>query len=91
MEQLEIFPLQSPCIGVCEANSNGYCKGCLRNREERFNWCTMSPCEQQTVLRLCRQRKARIEAAKRCMLREAKANSQAEACQHLTPAPGWDF
>ena len=36
MEQLEIFPLQSPCIGVCEVNNKGYCKGCLRNREERF-------------------------------------------------------
>lgn len=27
MEQLEIFPLQSPCIGVCEVNNKGYCKG----------------------------------------------------------------
>ena len=49
MEQLEIFPLQSPCIGVCEVNNKGYCKGCLRNREERFNWFTMTPAQQQVL------------------------------------------
>lgn len=65
MEQLEIFPLQSPCIGVCEVNNKGYCKGCLRNREERFNWLVMTHAEQQEVMRLCRGRKARVEAARR--------------------------
>lgn len=65
MEQLEIFPLQSPCIGVCEVNNKGYCKGCLRSREERFNWQTMTPTQQQEVMRLCRNRKLRVEAARR--------------------------
>lgn len=65
MEQLEIFPLQSPCVGVCELNNKGYCKGCLRSREERFNWLTMTQAQQQEVLRLCRNRKARVEAARR--------------------------
>lgn len=83
MEQLEIFPLQSPCIGVCELNNKGYCKGCLRSREERFNWLTMTPAEQQEVMRLCRGRKARVEAARR------KAREAAE--QPPSPPPGWDF
>lgn len=65
MEQLEIFPLQSPCVGVCETNNKGYCKGCLRSREERFNWLTMTQAQQQEVMRLCRNRKARVEAARR--------------------------
>ena len=65
MEQLEIFPLQSPCVGVCELNNKGYCKGCLRSREERFNWLAMTPAQQQEVMRLCRSRKARVEAARR--------------------------
>ncbi|MCS3455930.1 DUF1289 domain-containing protein [Aeromonas rivuli] len=81
MEQLEIFPLQSPCIGVCQANNKGYCKGCFRSREERFNWLTMSPDQQQDVMRLCRARKARVLAA----LRKAQEPEQAPQQQ------GWDF
>ena len=83
MEQLEIFPLQSPCIGVCEVNNKGYCKGCLRNREERFNWQKMSPAQQQEVMRLCRDRKRRVEAARR----KAREGDQPEPM----PQSGWDF
>ncbi|MGY3943821.1 DUF1289 domain-containing protein [Aeromonas tecta] len=83
MEQLEIFPLQSPCIGVCEVNDKGYCKGCLRSREERFNWLTMNPMEQQEVMRLCRNRKARVLAARR------KAQESGDPDQPMQP--GWDF
>ncbi len=83
MEQLEIFPLLSPCIGVCEVNNKGYCKGCLRNRDERFNWLTMTPTQQQDVMRLCRNRKARVDAARR------KAQEGADAGQQ--DQPGWDF
>ncbi len=83
MEQLEIFPLQSPCIGVCEVNNKGYCKGCLRSREERFNWQKMTQAQQQEVMRLCRDRKRRVESARR------KAREGAEPEQ--MPQPGWDF
>ncbi|MFM5739153.1 DUF1289 domain-containing protein [Aeromonas veronii] len=83
MEQLEIFPLQSPCIGVCEVNNKGYCKGCLRNREERFNWQKMSPAQQQEVMRLCRDRKRRVEATRR----KAREGDQPEPI----PQSGWDF
>lgn len=83
MEQLEIFPLQSPCIGVCEVNNKGYCKGCLRNRDERFNWLTLTPTQQQDVMRLCRNRKARVDAARR----KAQEDTHVEQPEQS----GWDF
>ncbi len=65
-EQLEFFPVQSPCRGICQTDERGYCRGCFRSREERFNWQTMSDAQKQEVLRLCRQRllrKIRAEQA----------------------------
>ncbi|MDN3609735.1 DUF1289 domain-containing protein [Vibrio ostreicida] len=56
MEQLEFFLVPSPCIGVCSLDEKGYCKGCMRKREERFTWLDMSPSEQLHVIKLCRQR-----------------------------------
>ena len=41
MEQLEFFSIPSPCIGVCAANSKGYCIGCLRRPGERSYWLKM--------------------------------------------------
>ncbi|OAT21526.1 DUF1289 domain-containing protein [Proteus myxofaciens] len=56
LEQLEFFDIPSPCIGRCEMNAQGYCMGCFRNRQERFNWSTMNQQEKRNTLRLCRQR-----------------------------------
>ncbi|MEX3019570.1 DUF1289 domain-containing protein [Kluyvera sp. STS39-E] len=55
-EQLEIFPVQSPCRGICQSDERGFCRGCFRSRDERFSWQTMSDAQKQEVLRLCRQR-----------------------------------
>ena len=55
-EQLEFFPVQSPCRGICQSDERGFCRGCFRSRDERFNWNKMSDGEKQEVLRLCRQR-----------------------------------
>lgn len=60
MEQLEFFSIPSPCIGVCQANSKGYCKGCLRSREERLYWLKLTDTQKQNVLRLCRLRKRKL-------------------------------
>ncbi|MGY0398601.1 MAG: DUF1289 domain-containing protein [Ostreibacterium sp.] len=57
MEQLTLFELPSPCIGVCEANNKGYCKGCLRNRQERQDWYAMNNSEKQHIMQLCHLRK----------------------------------
>ncbi|HAS61200.1 MAG TPA: DUF1289 domain-containing protein [Vibrio sp.] len=56
MEQLEFFTVPSPCVGVCNADEKGYCIGCMRKREERFNWLSMTPTQQLHVIKLCRQR-----------------------------------
>ncbi len=56
MEQLEFFAVPSPCVGVCSMDEKGYCRGCMRRREERFNWLSMTPAEQRHVIRLCKQR-----------------------------------
>ncbi|HDM8189701.1 DUF1289 domain-containing protein [Vibrio harveyi] len=56
MEQLEFFIVPSPCVGVCTSDEKGYCKGCMRKREERFNWLSFTPAQQLHVIRLCRQR-----------------------------------
>ena len=55
-EQLEFFPVQSPCRGICQTDERGFCHGCMRSRDERFNWQAMSDAQKQEVLRLCRQR-----------------------------------
>lgn len=55
-EQLEFFDIPSPCIGRCEMNAQGYCVGCYRSRQERFNWLTMNQQEKKNILRLCQQR-----------------------------------
>ena len=58
-EQLEFFPVPSPCRGICQSDERGYCRGCMRSRDERFNWQKMSDSPKQEVLRLCRQRMLR--------------------------------
>lgn len=64
IEQLEFFEIPSPCIGVCQANNRGYCKGCLRSRHERQVWLQLTAMQKRDVVRLCQQRKARVLAAK---------------------------
>ncbi|MFM2589603.1 DUF1289 domain-containing protein [Vibrio sp. TBV020] len=56
MEQLEFFTVPSPCVGVCTVDEKGYCQGCMRKREERFNWLNMTSAQQLHVIKLCRQR-----------------------------------
>lgn len=61
MEQLEFFSIPSPCIGVCTANSKGYCKGCLRSREERLYWLQMTDSQKHQVIRLLGMRRQKIQ------------------------------
>ncbi|EHM46388.1 MAG: DUF1289 domain-containing protein [Yokenella regensburgei] len=68
-EQLEFFPVPSPCRGICQSDERGYCRGCMRSREERFQWQAMSDGQKQEVIRLCRQR----------LLRKLRANKPAAA------------
>ncbi|KGT91577.1 oxidoreductase [Erwinia typographi] len=62
-EQLEFFPVPSPCRGICQSDDRGYCRGCLRSREERFGWMKFTDAQKRDVLRLCRQRLLRQQRA----------------------------
>lgn len=53
MDQQELFPLKNPCIGICQANNKGYCKGCLRSRRERQQWLSLNNIEKRHILHLC--------------------------------------
>ena len=73
-EQLEFFPVPSPCRGICQSDERGYCRGCMRSRDERFNWQHFTNTQKQEVLRLCRQRLLR-------KLRATKPTSAEEGSQ----------
>ncbi len=75
-EQLEFFPIQSPCRGICQVDERGYCRGCMRTRDERFNWQHFSDTQKQEVLRLCRQR----------FLRKIRANKPGETEEPQQPS-----
>ena len=62
--QLEIFEIPSPCIGVCQVNNKGFCKGCFRSREERLYWLELSAEQKRQVIRLCLSRKVRVLRAR---------------------------
>lgn len=72
MSQLEFFDIPSPCIGVCESNNRGYCKGCLRSRDERLYWLQFSPAQKREVIRLCQQRRQRVLRAREEALRASE-------------------
>lgn len=56
MDQIEFFDIPSPCKCVCETDKQGYCIGCNRSREERFDWLSYTDKQKKKVLRLCQQR-----------------------------------
>ena len=60
-QQIELFEIANPCIGVCQSNKKGYCFGCLRSRPERQLWHSMTTEQRREVLRLVSGRKLRIE------------------------------
>lgn len=63
MSQIELFEIPSPCVGVCQSDSRGFCKGCLRSREERFDWLYYTNEQKRDVIRRCTMRKKRIALA----------------------------
>lgn len=63
LQQLEFFEVPSPCIGVCQANEKGYCKGCFRTREERLYWPQITDAARKIILQQCKRR-ARTQSRK---------------------------
>lgn len=60
-QQIELFAIDNPCIGVCQSNKKGFCFGCLRSRPERQMWLQMTDEQRRNVLRLIVDRRKRIE------------------------------
>ncbi|AEY02159.1 hypothetical protein GU3_12020 [Oceanimonas sp. GK1] len=85
MEQLEFFDVPSPCISVCQVNNRGYCKGCFRSRDERFNWLKFTPAQRREVIRLCQDRKRRVLAAARKKQLELELEPQVVPPQDTLP------
>ena len=62
MQQLELLSIENPCINVCQSDKRGYCLGCFRSRDERFNWAKFDVQEKRKVLELCKNRGKRRKA-----------------------------
>ena len=77
--QLEIFEIPSPCIGVCQVNNKGFCKGCFRSREERLYWLEFSSDQKRHVVRLCQSRKARVLRARQEAARQQDKDSNSQS------------
>ena len=81
MEQLAFFEIPSPCIGICQTDERGYCKGCMRSRDERFGWLNLSNAEKENVIRLCKDRKRRRAYAIFKQKQQAQQVANAELSQ----------
>lgn len=73
MQQVELFPVPNPCVGICQSNAKGYCMGCLRSRTERQKWNDYMPAEKMRIIDVCKLRKAKLLA-----MIEAKKQAQAD-------------
>ncbi|MGH8162252.1 MAG: DUF1289 domain-containing protein [Gammaproteobacteria bacterium] len=40
---------QSPCVGVCRIDDDGFCEGCLRTLDEIAAWSQLSAAERARV------------------------------------------
>jgi predicted Fe-S protein YdhL (DUF1289 family) len=40
----------TPCIGVCELDTQGYCTGCFRNTDEIARWSTLDDNERLRLM-----------------------------------------
>jgi uncharacterized protein len=64
IDQGELFDIPNPCRGICTVNNKGYCKGCLRSRQERFHWNVFSNFQKQLIVNLCERRRLKILASR---------------------------
>ena len=61
LQQLEFFDIPSPCIGVCETNNAGFCRGCFRSREERLYWPQVDNATKRVIIQACSRRKKKSQ------------------------------
>ena len=83
MEQLDFFPIPNPCRGVCRMNERGYCLGCWRRRDERFEWLSFSEARKANIVRLALQRKRIAEYKQARLIREKNVITTVSQTQFL--------
>lgn len=83
--QLEFFDVPSPCVGVCQSDDKGQCKGCYRTREERQNWITLDNDNKQKVIKRCIARRKRKENGPKVKLVEEQSNDKSAQPSLLDP------
>lgn len=64
MAQFELFDIDNPCIGICQSSQKGYCLGCLRSREERTRWYSLSDNDRRAILKLLYLRRKKLEKSR---------------------------
>ena len=74
LQQLEFFEIPSPCIGVCESDDKGFCKGCMRTREERHYWPQVDNATKRIIVQAWTRRKKR--KAKTKAIQEPRVSRQ---------------
>lgn len=84
--QKELFSLPNPCIGICQSGPGGYCIGCFRSRDERFNWHNKPEWERSDILKKLAIRKRNRALAQR---RDAwlKAQQEQKPSSHQEQSP----
>jgi predicted Fe-S protein YdhL (DUF1289 family) len=65
LQQLEIFDIESPCIGVCQSGPTGNCLGCFRSRDERLHWTKLDTPVKSKIVKACALRKKRAAQKRR--------------------------
>ena len=50
MADAAAMPILSPCIGICELDADGYCRGCLRSGDEIARWIDMGDAERHRLM-----------------------------------------
>jgi predicted Fe-S protein YdhL (DUF1289 family) len=55
-ESMNSVNVESPCIGVCVMEDEGYCKGCSRSVSEIAQWRKLSNDKKLEILELTKER-----------------------------------
>ena len=79
--QLEFFDIPSPCVGTCQSDEKGLCLGCMRTRDERAQWVSLSADDKQKVIKRCQQRKKRKDVEINIKVIDKPTESKIEAIQ----------
>lgn len=55
--------ISSPCMNICQLDSQDVCIGCLRTRDEIARWTRMTEGERLSIIAMLKHRKSKKRAA----------------------------